>query len=100
MIKIIYFSVSQRVHRGSQRICNQFPGDPWTHFYNGKLEVSLFLNWRNNISLKIVAEFLEIITPHFLMTVRISNQETPLATKRGGQVMQCTVTYATGTYYN
>ena len=46
---IVWSSDSQSVLRGSQRIRDQFPEDPWLHFCNGYLKFVCFLNSRNNV---------------------------------------------------
>jgi hypothetical protein len=45
-------SGSQSVLRGFQGIRDQFLGDPLIHFYSGFSEVDMFLNKKNNVSLK------------------------------------------------
>jgi hypothetical protein len=51
-------SVSLSVLRASQGIRDQFTGDPWICFSNEYFEFYLFLNYRNNVLLKIIAELL------------------------------------------
>jgi hypothetical protein len=57
-VSMDYSSGSLRVLRAALGIRDQFPGDPSMCFSNGHFEVYLFVIYRNNILLKIIAEFL------------------------------------------
>jgi len=67
-----YSSGSLRALRASQGIRDQFTGDLSIGLSNGYFEYYLFLNYRNNVLLKIIAELLNWLRV-FRITVRIAN---------------------------